>query len=77
MALDQSTVNFLEEAASYFRRQAAISLGFTKEERTAWADAIDSAITLNADLPDLLKQARSNGYQAALSHDCDSEEWGA
>lgn len=47
------------------------------EERTVWADAIDAAILLNADLPNMLKQARSNGYQAALSHDCDSEEWGS
>ncbi|WP_295441204.1 hypothetical protein [uncultured Thiodictyon sp.] len=67
MALDTETVSLLREAADYLSDKGLTRL----------ASAVDAAILLNASLPNDLKEARSNGYQAALSHDCDVEEYGA
>jgi len=42
-----------------------------------WADAVDAAILLNANMPNALKDARRAGYDAAISHDCDGEDYAA
>jgi len=65
--MDNDTVSALGAAAEYLRMV----------NRHDLADAVDSAILLNADMPNALAQARSAGYQAAISHDCDVDEWGA
>jgi hypothetical protein len=65
MSLEVPTIQMLRDAADYLSGE-----GFT-----AWASAIDAAILLNADMPNAAKRAKSDGYQAALSHDCDGEDY--
>jgi hypothetical protein len=61
------TVTDLAAAAEYLRGSG----------HDHWADAIDTAILLNADMPNVLKEARRAGYDAAISHDCDGEDYAA
>jgi hypothetical protein len=67
MTLDNDTISTLSAAAEYLR----------VVERPDLAGAVDAAILLNANLPNALSKARSEGYQSAISHDCDVDEWGA
>jgi hypothetical protein len=66
MALDNDTVITLVEAAEYLRTA----------KRNDLANAVYSAILLNADMPNALAQARSAGYQAAIFNDYYVDEWG-
>lgn len=41
-----------------------------------WANAIGAAIILQGNISNIIKTARSDGYQQAISYDNDDTDWG-